>query len=425
MAMEQQQEHTEEQVHESKVIGVATPRIDGPLKTTGRAMYSSDHNFPGLVYAWPTTATVASGTVHKIDTAAAEKMPGVLAVYTHQTLGPLYRVPPGAGLSLLMDERRPPLEDTIVRYYGQYVAVAVAQTVEQARAAAEAVKVTYMKSAHNTADRLLESNNPETKPKEQPKTGANASGLNDAKEVSKRGDTAAALREATIKHDAVYTIPTETHNPIELHASVAVYDGDKFTLYETSQAVVNHRDVMAAMLGVPPDKVQVITRYLGSGFGGKLWPWPHSGLAAACARNLNRPVKLVVSRGMTFESVGHRPAIDQRIQLAAVASGKLTAIQQDYANHTSIQDDYDEGCGEATGLLYSCPNVLVTSSMVRRNVGTPTSMRGPGAVPGLYALESAVDELALKLKMDPVQLRLHNEPKVDESNGKPFSSRHL
>lgn len=423
--MEQQQEHTPEQVHESKVIGVATPRIDGPLKTTGRAMYSSDHNFPGLVYAWPTTATVASGTVQKIDTAAAEKMPGVLAIYTHETLGPLYRVPPGAGLSLLMDERRPPLEDTTVRYYGQYVAVAVAQTMEQARAAAEAVKVTYSKFAHNTADRLLESNDRERKPKEQPKTEANASGLNDAKEVSKRGDTAAALREASIKHDAVYTIPTETHNPIELHASVAVYDGDKFTLYETSQAVVNHRDVMAAMLGVPPDKVQVITRYLGSGFGGKLWPWPHSGLAAACARNLNRPVKLVVSRAMMFESVGHRPAIDQRIQIAAQLDGKFTAIQQDYANHTSIQDDYDEGCGEATGLLYSCPNVLVTSSMVRRNVGTPTSMRGPGAVPGLYALESAVDELAIKLKMDPVQLRLMNEPKVDETDGKPFSSRHL
>src|SRR4051812_31276282 len=323
MAMEPQQEHTPEQVHESKVIGVATPRIDGPLKTTGRAMYSSDHNFPGLVYAWPTTATVASGTVHKIDTAAAEKMPGVLAVYTHQTLGPLYRVPPGAGLTLLMDERRPPLEDTIVRYYGQYVAVAVAQTVEQARAAAEAVKVSYTKSAHNTADMLLESNDRETKPKEQPKTEANASGLNEAKEVSKRGDTAAALREASIKHNAVYSVPTETHNPIELHASVAVYDGDKFTLYETSQAVVNHRDVMAAMLGVPPDKVQVITRYLGSGFGGKLWPWPHSGLAAACARNLNRPVKLVVSRAMMFESVGHRPAIDQRIQIAADTSGKF------------------------------------------------------------------------------------------------------
>ena len=158
-----------------------------------------------------------------------------------------------------------------------------------------------------------------------------------------------------MKHDAVYSIPTETHNPIGLHASVAVYDGDRFTLYETSQAVVNHRDVRAAMLGVPPDKVQVITRYLGSGFGGKLWPWPHSGLAAACARNLHCPVKLVVSRAMMFECVGHPPAIDQRIQIAADASDKFTAIQQDYANHTSIQDDYDEGCGEEPACFIPAP----------------------------------------------------------------------
>ncbi len=145
---------------------------------------------------------------------------------------------------------------------------------------------------------------------------------------------------------------------------------------------------MAAMLGVPTENVQVITRFLGSGFGGKLWPWPHALLAAASARNLNRPVKLVVSRSMMFQSVGHRPAIDQRIQLAADKSGKLTAIQQDYVNHAFMLDDYDEGCAEATGFLYSCHNVLATAGIARRNVGSPTSMRGPGAVPGLYALEA-------------------------------------
>jgi len=410
----------------SAVIGKPTPRIDGPLKTTGAAMYSSDHHFPNLAHAWPTTATISSGTVQHIDTAAAQKMPGVLAVYTHESLDKLYRVPPGPMLSLVLDERRPALEDNVIRYWGQYVAVAVAETPEQARAAAEAVKVTYSKTPHNTNSQLLESPHREgpSKPQpEDPKTAKPSSG--GAKQVTKRGDPAAALGTAAVSHDAVYSTPAETHNPIELHASVAVYEGGRFTLYETSQAVVNHRDVMAAMLGVPPDRVQVITRYLGSGFGGKLWPWPHSGLAASCARQLGRPVKLVVSRSMMFESVGHRPAIDQRIQLAADSAGKLTAIQHDYANHTSIADEYDEGCGEATGLLYSCPNVLVTSSMVRRNVGTPTSMRGPGAVPGLFALESALDELAVKLKIDPVKLRQLNEPQLDESENKPFSSRHL
>ncbi len=396
-------------VTESKVIGIATPRIDGPLKVSGTAMYASDHHFPGLLYAWPVTATIASGSIATLNTTPAESMPGVVAVYHRANIGKLFRVPPATGFSMIIDERRPPFEDDVIRYYGQYVAVVVAQTVEQARAAAESIQVTYNKTAVSIDQQLL--GTPLSTPH--------------AEDKSKRGDTAAALATAAHKHDAVYKIPAETHNPIELHASVATYDGKKFTLYETSQAVVNTRDVMAAMLGVPPEQVQVITRFLGSGFGGKLWPWPHALIAAACARNLNRPVKFVVSRQMMFQSVGHRPAIDQRIQLAATSEGKLTAIQQDYVNHTSILDDYDEGCGEITPFLYSTPNLLVTAGLARRNIGNPTAMRGPGAVPGLYALESAMDELATQLKIDPVQLRLLNEPAIDESNNLPFSSRHL
>ena len=398
-----------DQISESKIIGVSTPRLDGPLKVSGSAMYASDHHFPGLLYAWPVCATIANGTVTGLDTAAAEKMTGVIAVYHRGNIGKLYRVPPASGFSLIVDERRPPLEDDVIRYYGQYVAVVVAQTVEQARAAAESVKVSYSRQKPAMDNKLLGTPLTADKPDQK----------------SKRGDTAAALQSAKTKVDAVYTMPVETHNPIELHASVAVYDGQKYTLYETSQAVMNHRDVMAAMLGVPTEQVQVITKFLGSGFGGKLWPWPHGVLAAACARNLNRPVKLVVSRQMMFQSVGHRPAIEQRIQLAAESDGKLIAVQQDYVNHTTILDDYDEGCGEITPFIYSTPNLLVTGGMARRNVGNPTAMRGPGAVPGLFALESAVDELAIELKMDPVQLRLKNEPAIDESLGIPFSSRHM
>ena len=398
-----------DQINESKIIGVSTPRVDGPLKVSGSAMYASDHHFPGLLYAWPVCATIANGTVTGLDTVAAEKMTGVVAVYHRGNIGKLYRVPPATGFSLIVDERRPPLEDDVIRYYGQYVAVVVAQTVEQARAGAESVKVSYSRQKPAMDTKLLGTPLTSDKPDQK----------------SKRGDTAVALQSAKVKVDAVYTMPVETHNPIELHASVAVYDGQKYTLYETSQAVMNHRDVMAAMLGVPTEQVQVITKFLGSGFGGKLWPWPHGVLAAACARNLNRPVKLVVSRQMMFQSVGHRPAIEQRIQLAAELDGKLTAEQQDYVNHTTILDDYDEGCGEITPFIYSTPNLLVTGGMARRNVGNPTAMRGPGAVPGLFALESAVDELAVELKMDPVQLRLKNEPAIDESLGIPFSSRHM
>jgi xanthine dehydrogenase YagR molybdenum-binding subunit len=398
-----------EPISESKIIGVATRRVDGPLKVTGAAMYASDHHFPGLLYAWPVRATIAKGSIAALDTAHAEKMTGVVAVYHRANIGKLYRVPPAAGMSLILDERRPPLEDDQVRYYGQYVAVVVADTMEQARAAAEAVKVKYNREQPDAHSRMLGSALTTEKPDEK----------------SKRGDTAAALKSAGTKVDAVYTIPVETHNPIELHASVAVYDGERFTLYETSQAVGNHRDVLAQMLGTPPEQVQVITRFLGSGFGGKLWPWPQSALAAACARNLRRPVKLVVSRQMMFESVGHRPAIEQRMQLAAEPDGRLTALQQDYVNHTAILDDYDEGCGEVTPFMYSTANLLVTGGLARRNVGNPTAMRGPGAVPGLFALESAMDELAIALKMDPVQFRLKNEPEIDESLKIPFSSRHM
>jgi xanthine dehydrogenase YagR molybdenum-binding subunit len=398
-----------DQISESKIIGVATPRIDGPLKVSGAAMYASDYHFPGLLFAWPVCATIANGTITALDKAAAEKMPGVVAIYHRANIGKLYRVPPANGFSLIVDEKRPPFEDDVIRYYGQYVAVVVAQTVEQARAAAESVKVSYKQQKPDTSGNLLHCQLTTDKPDEK----------------SKRGNTAAALQSAKIKVDEVYTMPVETHNTIELHASVAVYDGQKYTLYETSQAVVNHRDVLAQMLGVSPEQVQVITKFLGSGFGSKLWPWPQSVLAAACARNLGKPVKLVVSRQMMFQNVGHRPAIEQRIQLAAEPDGKLTAVQQDYVNHTSILDDYDEGCGEITPFIYSTPNLLVTGGLARRNVGNPTAMRGPGAVPGLFALEAAMDELAVKLKIDPVDLRLKNEPALDESLNIPFSSRHM
>ena len=206
---------------------------------------------------------------------------------------------------------------------------------------------------------------------------------------------------------------------------MAVWDGDELTLYETSQGVVNHRNVLADMLGLPRDKVRVIAKFIGSGFGSKLWPWSQSPLAAAAAIKLGRPIKLVLSRPMMFHSVGHRPRIEQRVRLGAGADGRLMSLQHDYVNATSILDDYEENCGEATPHMYSVPNLRVTAGLARRNIGTPTSMRGPGAVPGLFATESAMDELAVKLRMDPVDLHLLNEPQLDEGLGVPFSSRHL
>jgi xanthine dehydrogenase YagR molybdenum-binding subunit len=381
------------------------PRVDGPLKVTGTAIYTSDHNLPGMLYAVPVCATIANGTIASLDTSRASAMPGVKAVYTRQNIGKLFRTAPAQGFTGILDERRPPFEDDTIRYYGQYVAAVVALTFEQAVAAANEVKVTYRTDKPDVR-KQLESD-------EKPKVD------------SQRGDPEPAFHAAPAKVDEVYVTPTETHNPIELHASVAVWDGQNFTLYETSQAVCNHQDVMAQMLGVPQENVRVISRFLGSGFGGKLWPWTHCMIAASAARNLNRPVKLVLTRDMMFQSVGHRPRTQQRVRVAATSDGKLVSLMHDSLNHTSILDDYSEGCSEATAYSYSVPNLRATSGLVRRNVGTPTSMRGPGAVPGLFALESAMDELAIKLNMDPVKLRILNEPAKDEGLNLPFSSRHM
>jgi xanthine dehydrogenase YagR molybdenum-binding subunit len=247
---------------EGSLIGRSLARVDGPLKVSGGAKYTSDHQFPGMLYAVPVCSTIAKGKITGLDSSAAERMPGVKAVYHRGNIGQIFRVAPASGFNSILDERRPPFEDDVIRYYGQYVAVAVAQTFEQAQAASAAVKVTYAEEKPDVSTLLALAAD------EKPNVD------------TKRGDADAAFASATIKVDQTYVTPVETHNPIEMHASVAVWDGKSFTLYETSQAVVNHRQVMAQMLGVPIENVQVISRFLGSGFGGKLWPWPHCLLAA-------------------------------------------------------------------------------------------------------------------------------------------------
>jgi xanthine dehydrogenase YagR molybdenum-binding subunit len=385
------------------VIGKPRPRIDGPLKVTGSARYTSDHSFPGMLYAVPVGATIARGTIATIDTARARQMPGVRAVFKRGDLKIAQITPDFMGM-YYTDEPRPPLADDTVRYYGQYVALVVADTFEQAKAAADAVAVSYKAETPNVDHHLA---------------------AKETKVESQRGDAAARFAAAPVSIDVTYGIATETHNPIETHATIAVPEGDALTLYETTQGVVNHRNVVADMLGLPRDKVRVVSKFLGSGFGNKLFPWSQSPLAGAAALSLGKPVKLVLSRPMMFHSVGHRPRTEQRMRIGATKDGKLVSLQHDYVNATSILDDYVENCGEATPHMYSVPNLRVTSGLAKRNIGSPTSMRGPGAVPGLFALESAMDELALALGMDPVQLRMRNEPAVDEGSGLPFSSRHF
>jgi xanthine dehydrogenase YagR molybdenum-binding subunit len=397
-------------------IGRDTVRVDGPQKVTGVAQYTSDFHFPGMLYAVPVGATIAKGNIAKLDTSAAEAMPGVVAILHRGNIGKIFRSIMGPGFSGICEERRPPFEDDVVRYYGQYIALAVAETFETAKAAADAVRATYATELPNVELNLVADDEPDEV----------MTTFGPLKRIeSQRGDPDAAFAGAPVKLDHTYVTPFETHNPLEPHSTTAIWEGSTLTLYESSQGVVNLRSVLAQMFGLPVEKVRVITKFVGSGFGSKLWPWTLCPLAAAAARQVGAPVRLVLARKMMFHAVGHRPRTQQRVRLGATPEGKLLSLQQDYIYTRSMLDAHHEGCGEGTPFHYSVPNLRVTFGRAKRNIGGGADMRGPGRVPGLYAIESAMNELAHELNMDPVQLRILNEPKIDEAQGLPFSSRHL
>ncbi len=391
----------------TSVIGTAVTRVDGRLKVTGAARYAVDHPIEGVVYGVGVPSTIGNGKITGIDTSVAEKMPGVLTILHHGNSDPLFRTAAPFEGDSRTSESRPPFEDDVIYYYGQFVALVVANTFQQAQDAASYVKVAYQV--------------------EKPLTQMSDAGAvtEPPRKHYARGDAEAAFASAPVKIDVTYVTPTETHNPMEMHGTIAVWNGDKVTLYETTQGVMNHQGVMSQTLGIPIDDVHVISPFCGSGFGGKLFPWPHSALAAIAARRLNRPVKVTVPRTLMFTTVGHRPLTEQHMRLGATTDGKLVAIVQEVKNPTSFIDDYMENATEPTPMLYSCPNVTATQRLVKLNIGTPTPMRGPGATPGMFALDSAMDELAVKLNLDPLEVRLRNYAEKDESSDLPFSSKHL
>src|SRR5918992_493390 len=397
-------------------IGRDTPRVDGPRKVSGQAQYTSDFHFDGMLYAVPVGATIANGRIVKLDTAAAEKMSGVRAIFHRGNIGKIFRSTAQPNFAGICEERRPPFEDDVVRYYGQYIALAVADSFETAKAAADAVRATYAAEKPNVEAHLEADDDPD----EVDTTFGPRHRLD-----SQRGNVDTAFANAPVKPDQTYVTPSETHNPLEPHATTAMWDGPTLTLYESSQGIVNLRGVLAQMFDLPNENVRVISKFVGSGFGSKLWPWALCPLAAAAARQVGRPVRLVLPRKMMFHAVGHRPRTQQRVRIGAMPEGKLVSLQHDYIYQRSMLDAHHEDCGEATPFQYSVPNLRVTFGRAKRNIGAGADMRGPGAVPGLYATESAMNELAAQLKMDPVKLRILNEPKIDEGKGLPFSSRHL
>ncbi|HZU33347.1 MAG TPA: xanthine dehydrogenase family protein molybdopterin-binding subunit [Candidatus Angelobacter sp.] len=398
-------------------VGQMVSRIDGSKKVSGAAPYAIEHKMQNLAFAAAVSSTIASGRITGIDTSVAERMPGVLAILHHGNIGSLYR-PAGALEEMSRPgESRPPFEDENIYYFGQYVALVIAETFEQAQDAAAHVKVTYQ-----TKKPLVRLDQSPVQGQESTSGDANSAPPNSK---YSRGDAEAAYQQAPVKIDFTYVTPVETHNPMEMHGTIAVWEGDRLTLYESSQGVVNHHNVASQVLGMPPESIDVISRFIGSGFGCKLFPWPHSWLAAMAAKKVQRPVQFALSRQLMFTCVGHRPAVTQHIRVGATQDGKLTAFLNDVRNGTSFVDEYLEDCVDPTSMLYSCPNVAALQREVKLNVGTPTPMRGPGRTPALFGIESALDDLAIKLNMDPLEIRLRNYAETDESSQKPWSSKHL
>jgi xanthine dehydrogenase YagR molybdenum-binding subunit len=274
-------------------IGRDTVRVEGRQKVTGVAQYTSDFHFPGMLYAVPVGATIAKGIITKFDSSAAEAMPGVVAILHRGNIGKIFRSIPGPGFSGICEERRPPFEDDVIRYYGQYIALAVGATFETAKAAADVVVATYAAEEPNVELQLLADDEPD----EVMTTFGPMKRLE-----SQRGDPDAAFSSAPVKVDHTYITPFETHNPMEPHSTTAIWEGSTLTLYESSRGVVNLRGVLAQMFGLPVEKVRVITKFVGSGFGSKLWPWTLCPLAAAAARQVNAPVRLVLARKMMFHA---------------------------------------------------------------------------------------------------------------------------
>lgn len=400
-----------------QTIGKPHTRVDGPHKVTGAAHYAADFNQPDQAYAVIVSATVGLGRVTGMDSSAVERMPGVLAVLNHINAGRLPYRPHKAGIDPAEGERLHVLQDDAVRFYGQPIAVVVAETLDQAERAALALKVSYesrrpiVDPADPAATRIV--------PDAATRPGAR--GLADRG----RGDADTAVAGAPVKVDQRYDLARENHNPMEPHATVAAWDGDRLTLWSKSQYLVNEQAEIAATFGMPVEKVSVICPFIGGAFGTSLRTWSHVTLAALAARHVRRPVKLVLTRRQMFFATGHRPRTLQRVALGAAPDGRLLGIVHEGAGETSRFEQFTEALTSITDFMYSCPNLRIEYRLIPLDTGTPNHMRGPGESSGAFALECAIDELSYALGLDPIELRRRNEPKLDESTNRPFSSRSL
>ena len=384
-------------------------RVDGRLKVTGGAKYSAEFKIPGLTYAVLVPSNITNGTITGIDSKAAERAPGVLTVisYFNQADVPGYQPdpskPPAKGLKLFVDNK--------IYFNGHPIALVVADTFERATYAASLIKATYNRQSFET---------------------------NFVKNIDKgiipgggrytdyvRGE-ADAYKNAPVKVEQEYTIPTEVHNPMELHVTTAVWDGDnKVTVYTKSQGVISSQRVIAEAFKLDPKNVQINSRFVGGAFGSSLRTWPHEIAAVAAAKKVGRPVKLVLTRDQQFTLVGYRPHTLQKIGLGATPDGKLIGITHESYSQSAVYEEFTEGSVNVSRFLYASPNANTRYKIVPLNVGVPAPMRGPGEATGSFALESALDELAFALKLDPIELRLKNYADTDPERNLPWSTKYL
>ena len=393
---------------DKSLIGDPLSRVDGRLKVTGGAKYSGEWEFPGLVYGVLVSATITNGSIVSMDVKAAGRAPGVLAVITPfnapDVPGFKSDAPqPVRGLKLFSDK--------LIHFNGQPIALVVAESFEKATYAASLVKASYQEEAFETD---FEKNRDK---------GVVPQGGKYKDYVRGEAD---AYKKAPVVIEQEYRQPTEIHHPMELHVTIALWDGDdKVTVYTKSQGVIGTQRSIANAFGLKPENVQVNSRFVGGAFGSSLRTWPHEIATVMAARLLKRPVKLTLTREQMFTLVGHRPLTIQKIGLGSDKDGKLVGITHESASQTAVYEEFTEGSVNVSRFLYESPNANTRYKVIPLNVGVPAPMRGPGEATGSFALESALDELAFALKMDPIELRLKNYTERDPERNLPWSSKYL
>jgi xanthine dehydrogenase YagR molybdenum-binding subunit len=396
-------------------IGTPTSRVDGRAKVTGAAKYAGEYNTQGLAHAAVVTSSIAKGRIKRIDASEALRVKGVLAVLTHEnrprmaTSDEAYKddvAPDGSPLR--------PLYDNEIRFNNQPIALVVAEEWEIARFAASLVRVEYKQEVHVTDLHRQRDDAVPLKPKATPFSPPKA-----------RGKARQAFAAAKVRHEAEYYVPIEHHNPMELYASTVIYGRDgKLTIYDKTQGVQNVQRYVASVFEMKADDVRVVGPYMGGGFGSGLRPQYQVVLAVLAARALKRSVRLVLRRQQMYQ-VGYRPGMIQRIQVGATSAGTLEAITHDAVTVTSQYEDFYRQETGWSGLLYKCANATYAHKLAKLDLATSCDMRAPSAATGVYALECAMDELAVGLKLDPVELRLRCYSDRDQHADKPYSSKKL